>query len=122
MINGSPKGYFQCSRGVRQGYPLSPLIFCLAEDYLSHQLTQLFEDTSLVPMYASSRVRCPTHFFYADDILLFCETSKRNLETIRFASELYERLSGQIFIPEKSKLFFEKSVPPSLCNRITSIW
>lgn len=31
-VNGSPHGFFHCGRGVIQGDPLSPLLFCLAED------------------------------------------------------------------------------------------
>ncbi|KAK3225126.1 hypothetical protein Dsin_004988 [Dipteronia sinensis] len=34
LINGSPTSYFGCSRGVRQGDPLSPLIFGIVEDFL----------------------------------------------------------------------------------------
>ena len=33
LINGSPAGYFRCTRGVRKGDPLSTLLFGIAEDF-----------------------------------------------------------------------------------------
>lgn len=46
-VNGVHHGYFNCKRGVRQGDPLSLILFCLAEDFLSRSITKLFYDGGL---------------------------------------------------------------------------
>nr|ABN09154.1 RNA-directed DNA polymerase (Reverse transcriptase) [Medicago truncatula] len=71
-INGSQQGYFSCSRGVRQGDPLSPLLFCLAEDVLSRSLTKLVEQGKLKQMRGTRNCLVPSHILYADDIMIFC--------------------------------------------------
>lgn len=82
LINGSPFGYFKCKRGVRQGDPLSPILFCLAEEVLSRSLTMAAESGALHPMAGPRGVVMPTHSLYADDVMLFCRGDKKTLKVV----------------------------------------
>jgi hypothetical protein len=44
LINGSPSSFFRSSRGLRHGFPLSPLLFLLIVECLSRILLKLVED------------------------------------------------------------------------------
>lgn len=40
-INGHSVGFFNCKRGLRREDPLSPLLFCIAEEVLSKSISLL---------------------------------------------------------------------------------
>lgn len=110
LLNGSPKGYFRCERGVRQGDPLSLLLFCLGEDYLSRLLASLVRQGDLVPLQCARRVSPSSHFLYADDILLFGRATKRNLKVIVDTFREYGEISGQQVSWEKSFIYFGSNI------------
>ena len=45
LLNGIPGKQFLCKKGVRQGYPLSPLIFFLAADLLQTMMNEAMQNS-----------------------------------------------------------------------------
>lgn len=108
LINGSPKGYFACARGVRQGDPLSPLLFCLAEEALSRGLTALFSSRRVKPI-SLPRGCSLTHVLYADDLFIFCRGDDASLTRLQSFLERYGQASGQLVNKEKSTFYLGDS-------------
>ena len=72
-------------------------------------------------MYANSKVRCPSHFFYADDLLIFCRATQSNLHTLTRVFEDYGAISGQIVNWSKSYIYFGRHVSSQRLQLLTSI-
>lgn len=94
-INGHSSGYFSCSRGVRQGDPLSPLLFCLAEEVLRRGISSLVAAGKIVSMSSTTGYATPSHILYADDVLVFCKGTKKGLNSLMHLFHLYGETSGQ---------------------------
>jgi hypothetical protein len=104
-INGKSHGYFNCSRGVRQGDPLSPLIFCLAEDVLSRSISKLVSDGKLYIIKGTRNFMVPSHSFYADDLMIFCKGTLSGLKALKELFTAYALESGQVINTSKSTIY-----------------
>lgn len=77
LLNGVPGKTIHCRRGVRQGDPLSPLLFVLAADYLQALINKA-KDMNLLklPIPLQSSFDFPV-IQYADDTLIILEGDVR---------------------------------------------
>jgi hypothetical protein len=105
LINGRSEGYFNCSRGVRQGDPLSPLLFCLAEDVLSRSISKLVLDGKLDLIKGTRHINVLSHSFYADDLMVFCKGKLSGLNALKDLFDSYALQSGQSINTAKSTIF-----------------
>lgn len=78
-VNWNSIGFFQFKRGVKQADPLFLLLFCIAEDVLRRVVSHLVNSGAILPMASPRGLQTPSHVLYADDILIFCRSTKRNL-------------------------------------------
>lgn len=67
---------------VRQGDPLSPFLFCLADDVLSRGITYLINSGLLKSTVSLREYYTLSHVLYVDDIMVFCKGTKCNIRNL----------------------------------------
>ena len=79
LFNGTPTGFFQSSRGLRQGDPLSLYLFVIGMEAFSGLLKHAVEGNFLFSSRIANRIGKEliiSHLLYIDDTLLFCKVDK----------------------------------------------
>ena len=97
LVNRSSAGFFESSHRLRQGDLLSPLFFLLIMEVLSQILKKTGECSLLRGFHMGPvnfiRVHI-SHLLFAKDIILFCDTSREQLLSIRLALTWFESICG----------------------------
>lgn len=104
-INGEVDGYFKTQKGLRQGDPISPLLFNLVADALSEMLTLAKEAGHLEGVVPNLVPGGLTHLQYADDMILFLQNTEENILTVKFLLYCFEAMSGMKINYQKSEVF-----------------
>jgi putative flippase GtrA len=76
LVNGRAHGFFSSSRGLRQGDPLSPLLFIIVMEALSRMLSRAVSGGYTVGNYTGVELSI-SHSLFADDTLIFCADSEQ---------------------------------------------
>ena len=75
LINGEQCGFFGASHGIRQGDSLSPYLFLLCAEGLSHLFRKAEVSRSISSVAPSRGGPKISHLFFANDSLLFCQAT-----------------------------------------------
>jgi len=95
LVNGSPAGFFNSSRRLRQGDPLLPLLFIVVMEGLSKMLSGAVDSGRLSSFSVGSwpPVINISHLLFADDILVFSEANPIHLRYLRVLLVCFEAVS-----------------------------
>lgn len=120
-INGETSSEFRSTREVRQGDPLSPLLFIMAQQMFSFNLKKMERTGGLQPYKLGRNIQPISHLLFADDMLVFSNGRIRSLRTLRDLLQRYERSSGQQINLEKSSIFVSKYINGRKLARIQNL-
>ncbi|GKV38629.1 hypothetical protein SLEP1_g46518 [Rubroshorea leprosula] len=118
--NGEELPYFQPKRGLRQGDPLSPYLFIMVMEKLSHMIMSRLQEHKWTPFRLSRGGLTLSHLFFADDLMLFGKASITQIETIIDCLSEFARRSRLEINLGKSKLFVSPNIQGQLANSFSS--
>ena len=106
-VNGELQPYFNPSRGLRQGCPVSPYLFLLCAEGLTALLKSYgtFIDRGI---RVSFRAPWVSHLLFADDNLLLFKASVEGAVAVSNLLDKYCSASGQRVNHDKSSIFSAK--------------
>ena len=105
LVNGRPTNYFQASRGLRQGCPLSPFLYILMEDSLSRNLTVEKMIGSVPGIRLSKGLDPINHSLFADDFLMLGEASIKIAKNFSKILQSFCSISGALINKRKSAVY-----------------
>ena len=106
LINGGKPDQFKLGRGVRQGDPLSPYLFILAQKVLSRLLDWEFHFKKISGVKANLNGPAITHVMYADDMVLFSKATRMEAKAINECLDMYCKWLGQYINKSNSSTYF----------------
>ena len=103
LMNGAASPFFFAERGIRQGCPLSPLLFLLVAECLSRFIIKARVDGNFKGISISPGLSI-SNLLFVDDILIFYDGSRRSLHWLVEGIKLFHSATGMLINEGKSSV------------------
>ena len=101
LINGTPSKFFTSSHGIRQGCPLSPLLFILVIEGLSLLISDAREHGLIRGIQVTSSLAL-THLLFVDDVILLGTGTLQEWIAFDVILSTFCKASGMLISLDKS--------------------
>lgn len=105
LLNGASCGFFNSTRGLRQGCPLSPYLFCIIMEHFSTLLNECALN-GLIPTPFNKRNLHVSHLLFADDVLIYSKASILVVGNLKMFLADFGRFSRLVVNGRKSSILF----------------
>lgn len=121
LVNDAVYGKVKPHRGIRQGDPISPYLFILCGEVLSGLCRKAERDGSLRGVRVARESPRVNHLLFADDTMMFCNSSEDSCLALKRILQAYEQVSGQKVNIQKSSITFSKNTPQEKKDKAKAI-
>ncbi|VFQ80602.1 unnamed protein product [Cuscuta campestris] len=104
-INGESYEFFKGKKGLRQGDPISPMLFILVMEYLNRLLQQMAKDKRF-KFHPMSRSLKLVNLSFADDLIIVCKAEEESLNCIMEVMRKFQKSTGLGINYTKSQIIF----------------
>ena len=105
LINGVASSFFRSGRGLRQGFPLAPLLFLVVAEGLSRALLSA-KCNGLYRGISFGNNISLTHVLFVDDIVMITDGSAQSLSMLYELLMDFTKASGMMINENKSSFYF----------------
>eukprot|EP00253_Pinus_taeda_P008879 PITA_08879 len=105
LVNGAASSFFNSQRGLRQGCPLSPLLFLLVAEGLSRLIHKARREEKVKGIEVAINLYI-THLLFVDDILIFTNGNYNELKEFKCIFDLFLKATGMKINSGKSQVCF----------------
>lgn len=118
VVNGKLGKQIIPSRGLRQGDPISPSMFHICAEGLSHLFKKAESEGVIKGVAVVKGCLRVNHLLFADDCVIFGKVAIEEWRNTYAILECYEKASGQKLNKHKTSIFFSKNTKAGVRDEI----